>query len=129
MKKIAAIALVMMFVLTGMAMAETLKMGTNASFPPYEYYDDETGKIVGIDAEVGAAIAEKLGYDFEIVDMDFDAIIPAVTTGKVDFGMAGMTVNRGSPAECGLLHLLRHRYSGRHREGRQPDHHRGRSLR
>ena len=92
MKKIAAIALVMMFVLTGMAMAETLKMGTNASFPPYEYYDDETGEIVGIDAEVGAAIAEKLGYDFEIVDMDFDAIIPAVTTGKVDFGMAGMTV-------------------------------------
>ena len=92
MKKILAIALICMLTLTGMAMAETLKMGTNATFPPYEFYDDETGEIVGIDAEVAAAICEKLGFELEIVDMDFDAIIPAVTTGKIDFGMAGMTV-------------------------------------
>ena len=92
MKKILAIALICMLSLTGMAMAETLKMGTNATFPPYEFYDDETGEVVGIDAEVAAAICEKLGYELEIVDMDFDAIIPAVTTGKIDFGMAGMTV-------------------------------------
>ena len=92
MKKILAIALICMLTLTGMAMAETLKMGTNASFPPYEFYDDESGEIVGIDAEVAAAICAKLGYELEIVDMDFDAIIPAVTTGKIDFGMAGMTV-------------------------------------
>ena len=92
MKKILALVLVCMFALTGMAMAETLKMGTNAAFPPYEYYDDETGEIVGIDAEVAAAICEKLGYELEIKHMDFDAVIPAVTSGKVDFGMAGMTV-------------------------------------
>ena len=92
MKKILAVILACMFVFTGMAMAETLKMGTNAAFPPYEFYDDETGEIVGIDAEVAAVICEKLGYELEIVDMDFDSIIPAVTTGKVDFGMAGMTV-------------------------------------
>ena len=92
MKKILAMILACMFVFTGMAMAETLKMGTNAAFPPYEFYDDETGEIVGIDAEVAAVICEKLGYELEIVDMDFDAIIPAVTTGKIDFGMAGMTV-------------------------------------
>ena len=92
MKKILAIALICMLTLTGMAMAETLKMGTNASFPPYEFYDDESGEIVGIDAEVAAAICAKLGCEREIVDMDFDAIIPAVTTGKIDFGMAGMTV-------------------------------------
>ena len=92
MKKILALVLICMFALTGMAMAETLKMGTNASFPPYEFYDDESGEIVGIDAEVAAAICAKLGYELEIVDMDFDAIIPAVTTGKIDFGMAGMTV-------------------------------------
>ena len=92
MKKILAIALICMLTLTGMAMAETLKMGTNASFSPYEFYDDESGEIVGIDAEVAAAICEKLGYELEIVDMDFDAIIPAVATGKIDFGMAGMTV-------------------------------------
>jgi len=92
MKKIIALVLVCMFALTGMAMAETLKMGTNAAFPPYEFYDDETGAIVGIDAEVAAAIAEKLGYELEIVDMDFDSLIPAVANGKVDMVLAGLTV-------------------------------------
>ncbi len=92
MKKILALVLICMLAVSGLAMAETLKMGTNASFPPYEYYDDETGEIVGIDAEVAAAICEKLGYELEIVDMAFDSIIPAITSGKVDFGMAGMTV-------------------------------------
>jgi len=42
--------------------------------------------------EIAAAIAEKLGYDFEVADMEFDAIIPAVIAGKADFGLAGMTV-------------------------------------
>ena len=92
MKKILALVLVCMFALTGMAMAETLKRGTNAAFPPYEFYSDETGEIIGIDAEVAALICEKLGCELEIVDMDFDALIPAVTNGKVDFVMAGMTV-------------------------------------
>lgn len=92
MKKILALVLICMFALTGMAMAETLKMGTNAAFPPYEFYSDETGEIVGIDAEVATAICEKLGYELEIVDMDFDALVSAVASGKVDFVMAGMTV-------------------------------------
>ena len=92
MKKIVSFILVMMFALTGMAMAEenVLTMGTNAAFPPYEYY--EGTEIVGIDAEIAAAIAEKLGMTLVIEDMDFNAIIPAITEGKVDIGMAGMTV-------------------------------------
>lgn len=69
---------------------ETLIMGTNAEFPPYEYHEGDA--IVGIDAEVAAAIAEKLGMDFKIEDMAFDSIIPAVQAGKVTMGMAGMTV-------------------------------------
>ncbi len=69
---------------------ETLVMGTNAEFPPYEYHEGDA--IVGIDAEVAAAIAEKLGMDFKIEDMAFDSIIPAVQAGKVTMGMAGMTV-------------------------------------
>ena len=92
MKKIIAMALIAILTLIGMALAETLKMGTNAAFPPYEYYDDETDAIVGIDAEIAAAVCTELGCDLEIVDMEFGSIIPAVTTGKVDFGMAGMTV-------------------------------------
>lgn len=72
------------------APAGTLKMGTNAAFKPYEYKDGD--KIVGIDAEIAAAIAAKLGMELEIVDMSFDSIITAVDAGSVDFGMAGMTV-------------------------------------
>ena len=92
MKKILSMVLVLMMILTAAACAETLKMGTNAAFPPYEYYDDQTGEIVGIDAEVAAAICAKLGYELEIVDMDFDALIPAVANGKIDMVLAGLTV-------------------------------------
>ena len=92
MKKMIALVLVMLMALTAAACAETLKMGTNAAFPPYEFYDDETGDIVGIDAEVAAAICAKLGYELEIVDMDFDALIPAVANGKIDVVLAGLTV-------------------------------------
>ena len=92
MKKIIALTLALMLALTGFAFAETLKMGTNAAFPPYEFYDDTTGEIVGIDAEVAAAIAAKLGMELEITDMDFDALIPAVANGKVDVVLAGLTV-------------------------------------
>ena len=92
MKKFIAMTLVLMLALAGFACAETLKMGTNAQFPPYEYYDDTTGEIVGIDAEVAAAIAAKLEMELEIVDMDFDALIPAVANGKIDVVLAGLTV-------------------------------------
>ena len=74
----------------GSAEKAVLTMATNAYFPPYEYYDGET--IVGIDAEVAAAIAEKLGMELQIVDIEFDSIIAGVQTGKYDMGMAGMTV-------------------------------------
>lgn len=67
-----------------------LTMGTNVAFPPYEYYEGDT--VVGIDAEIAQAIAEKLGLTLEIVDMDFNSIITAVQSGKVDVGIAGMTV-------------------------------------
>ena len=70
--------------------AKKLHMATNAAFEPYEYVED--GQVVGIDAEIAQVICEKLGYKLVIDDMDFDAIIPAVTSGKSDFGMAGMTV-------------------------------------
>ncbi len=67
-----------------------LTMATNAAFPPYEYYENE--KIVGIDAEIAAAIAQKLDMELKIEDMEFGSILTAVQTGKVDMGMAGMTI-------------------------------------
>lgn len=67
-----------------------LVMATNAYFPPYEFY--EGGKIVGIDAEVAAAIADYLGMKLVIEDTEFGSIIGGVQSGKYDMGMAGMTV-------------------------------------
>ena len=72
------------------AEGKELHMATNAAFEPYEFV--EGGKVVGIDAEIAEAICGKLGYKLVIDDMDFDAIITAVTSGKADFGMAGMTI-------------------------------------
>ena len=70
--------------------APTLTMATNAAFPPYEFY--EGGKIVGIDAEMAAAICDKLGMKLVIEDTEFGSIIGGVQSGKYDIGMAGMSV-------------------------------------
>ena len=67
-----------------------LVMATNATFPPYEFYEGE--KIVGIDAEIAEKIAEKLGMTLKIQDTEFGSIIAGVQTGKYDFAAAGMTV-------------------------------------
>lgn len=70
---------------------ETLTMGTNASFPPYEFPSSD-GSIIGIDAEIAQAVAEKLGKKLEIKDMEFDSLLTAVESGAIDFALAGMTV-------------------------------------
>ena len=72
------------------ANAGKLTMATNAAFPPYEFI--EGSDIVGIDAEICKAIADKLGLELQIDDMEFDSIIMAVKGGKADIGLAGMTV-------------------------------------
>ena len=69
-----------------------LLMSTNAAFPPYEMTTDDGG-FEGIDVEIATAIAEKLGLELEILDMDFDAALLAVQEGKSDIVMAGVTVN------------------------------------
>lgn len=70
-----------------------LVMATNATFPPYEY-KDENGELAGIDIEIGQAIAEKLGKELVIKDLSkFDDVIDDVESGKYDFGMAALTVD------------------------------------
>ena len=103
MKKFTAIILAVLMVcavLTGCGSKESsglktvesgkLIMATNAAFPPYEYI--EGNEVVGIDAEIAGAIAEKLGLELQIDDMEFDSIIESVKGGKADIGLAGMTV-------------------------------------
>lgn len=68
-----------------------LKMGTNAAFPPYEFKDDD-GNYAGIDVEIAGLIAQELGMELKIYDVDFGVILGGVETGKYDIGMAGMTV-------------------------------------
>ena len=103
MKKIIAIALAALMVCAmltacggkeeaGLKTVESGKliMATNAAFPPYEFI--EGNEIVGIDAEIAGAIADKLGLELQIDDMEFDSIIESVKGGKADMGLAGMTV-------------------------------------
>ena len=104
MKKIITLALVALMIaslLVGCGNADSknglktvesgkLIMATNAAFPPYEFI--EGNEIVGIDAEIAGAIAQKLGLELQIDDMEFDSIIESVKGGKADIGLAGMTV-------------------------------------
>ena len=71
--------------------AGKLTMSTNAAFPPYEMTTD-SGDFEGIDIDVAAAIAEKLGLELQVDDMDFDAALLAAQSGKSDMVMAGVTV-------------------------------------
>lgn len=71
--------------------AGKLTMATNAAFPPYEMTTD-AGEFEGIDIETARAIADKLGLELQIDDMDFDAALLAVQQGKADMVMAGVTV-------------------------------------
>ena len=71
--------------------AGKLTMSTNAAFPPYEMTTD-SGDFEGIDVEVAGAIAEKLGLELQVDDMDFDAARLAAQNGKSDIVMAGVTV-------------------------------------
>lgn len=95
-KSIIAVALVatslMAFTACGEKEADDNKlvMATNAAFPPYEFYEGK--EIVGIDAEVAEAIADKLGMELVIEDIEFGSIVTGVQSGKYDIGMAGMTV-------------------------------------
>ncbi|MGN0832907.1 MAG: ABC transporter substrate-binding protein [Kiritimatiellia bacterium] len=68
----------------------TLKMITEATFPPYEFLRGQ--EIVGIDVEISRAVAAKLGRKFQVETVDFDSVIPAVISGKADLAAAGITV-------------------------------------
>ena len=70
---------------------EQLVVATNAAFAPFEYKEGE--QFAGIDMEIAAYIAEKLGLELVIMDMDFDAVVTSVGKNGVDIAMAGLTVN------------------------------------
>jgi hypothetical protein len=84
-------------------------VATNCPFSPFEYV--ENGKIYGVDMEIAAGYAEKMGLELVIKNIDFDAILPALDAGYADIGMAGMTVTADRAGylftDKGVIILLR----------------------
>lgn len=101
MKKFTAIILVLMGVLLAGCAGEeqkaesaqkTLVMGTSADYKPFEYIDTANGReIIGFDIDIAKRVLDKMGYDLEIKNMDFNGLIAALNSNKVDFVMASMT--------------------------------------
>lgn len=93
MKKFVAMvmALALSFTLVS-ALAEggVIIMGTNAEFPPFEYTDD-AGNVIGFDADLAAEIAKDMGKELKIENMAFDSIVAAVSSGKVNMGVAALS--------------------------------------
>ncbi|MBE9105615.1 transporter substrate-binding domain-containing protein, partial [Nostoc cf. edaphicum LEGE 07299] len=72
---------------------DTLTMITSPDYPPYEFYDTKGGdrQIVGFDIDIAKTLAEKLGFKLQIMESDFNGLIPALQANRADFVMAGMT--------------------------------------
>ncbi|MBR4313625.1 MAG: amino acid ABC transporter substrate-binding protein [Lachnospiraceae bacterium] len=82
--------------------SKKLVMCTNAEFPPYEYHDGSN--IIGIDIDIIKKIGEMKGFEVEIMDIAFDACIPAVMNSKADFAMSGMTVTEDRKENVDFTH-------------------------
>ena len=85
------LVLALVFISTS-AFAQTYVVGTNASFPPFEYVEE--GEIVGFDIDLIKAIAEDQGFEIEIRDLSFDSLPTALVTGSIDIIASGMTITK-----------------------------------
>lgn len=71
---------------------KSLTMITSPDYPPYEYYDTAgSGEIIGFDIDIANYIAKQLGFKLNVMESDFNGLIPALATNRVDFVMAGMS--------------------------------------
>ena len=102
MKKVLSLALVLVLALALIAgcgaseeKKDTLVMGTNAAFEPFEFTTTEglVGEFDGIDVAIAVELAESMGKELVIEDMEFEGLLASVQTGKIDMAVAGMTVN------------------------------------
>lgn len=92
MKKLFAMLLVVTMMLTAtFALAESVIMGTNAEFPPFEFIGDD-GQPTGFEVELAYLLAEEMGLDLEIENMYFDGLLPALDVGTIDFLLSAMTI-------------------------------------
>lgn len=93
MKKVVALlAALLMLTGTTAALADKLVVGTNAEFAPFEFIGDN-GEIMGFDVDLIAAILKDAGYEYEIISIDFAALLPALASGQIDLAIAGMSID------------------------------------
>lgn len=88
--KLAAAALVLT---AGLAQAQTVRMGTEGAYAPYNFIDDATGEVTGFEIELGNALCERAGLTCTWVRNDWDSIIPNLVSANYDTIMAGMNIN------------------------------------
>lgn len=72
--------------------ADVLRVGTEPTFAPFEFLDTKTNEYTGYDMDLIRAVAAKAGYEVKIVNMGFDALIPALSTGAIDVIAAGISI-------------------------------------
>lgn len=103
MKKYGVLAALLLFVLALAGCGSTsepvkkaeqkvLRVGTEPTFPPFEFHDDKKNEYVGFDMDLIRAIGKELGYKVEIQSLGFDALIPALEAGNIDVAASGITI-------------------------------------
>lgn len=86
---------------------KTLRVGTSADYPPFEYVDEQTQEFVGFDLDLMRLLAPKIGYDkVEIVNMDFDTIIPSLGADKIDVAAACITITPARLEEADAVEYI-----------------------
>jgi len=94
MKKIMCLLLVAFALMSSCAKKKesVILVGTEPTFPPFEFVNEDDGEIVGFDIDLIKAIAEDQGLTIEIKNLGFDGLIPAVLSGNIKIVAAGMTI-------------------------------------
>jgi polar amino acid transport system substrate-binding protein len=73
------------------AKAKVIKIAVNAIYPPMEFKDPESGKLIGFDVDLGNALAKELGVTLEWQESAFEQLLPSLATGRVDMILSGLS--------------------------------------
>lgn len=71
---------------------KVLRVGTEPSFPPFEFVDEKTNAYIGFDIDLINAVGKEIGYKVEVQNLGFDALIPALEAGNIDVAASGVTI-------------------------------------
>lgn len=92
MKKLVATAALALMVVGTQARAETLRVGSETVYPPFEFFDSNSGKYVGFDIDLIDEVAKRAGFEPQILSMGLDGLIPALMSGSIDVAVSALTI-------------------------------------